>query len=733
MAGTLGTLAVAITGSLSGLEKAFGDVEKKVNDINGKMQTAGQGLIDYGNGMTNLGKGMTKYVTAPILGAATAAGTLVASLGWGRLKAIDAAKAQLEGFGYSLQDVERISKQVNTAVTGTTMTMAEGTSVAAGALAAGVKEGEELVAYIQRVGNAAVGSGREVDEMAMIFNRVQGGGRLMTRELNMIEQGMPGFSMAMAEHLGVSLEEFRKMVSGSQVSAEEFMVVMDSFAGDMADAYAGTWEGMVKNTKANIGIIGENLLGGVFEQSKESITEFLALLRSDEAREWAKEMGAKIGETFGKIVEWVKKAVEWWTNLDDSTKGLILKIAAIAVVAGPILIIVGKVITAIGTIMTAFKAVSGVISAAGLVVKGLGAAFAFLTSPIGLVVLAIAAVAAAAYLIIKNWDTIKEFFINLWDKVKEVFSAAWEWIKKVFIDHHPAVLIYRHWDEITEFFAGLWDKVKEIFGAAWDWIKTTVSSAIDAVVTFFSELPGRIWTWLVDTYNKAKTWSDDMKKKAIEAGTNFLNSIIDFVKQLPGKMWNLLLETIRKVITWAGDMRSKAIDAGSKMLTGFIDTIKDLPSKVWNILKDVASRLLNIGGELWDNAKRVASNLWEGFKSGLGISSPSYIERALMAIGDQSKDLVSSMRGDFRSLADLPLPEMSYTLQGAGAYGGGTIGSREVKHSGTITVRGVNDAGQLMGAVDIIMDALDDTRVQRKVDEIGHRNRVTQLRPQGVY
>ncbi|MEJ7386038.1 hypothetical protein WL512_11940, partial [Staphylococcus epidermidis] len=80
-------------------------------------------------------------------------------------------------------------------------TMAEGTDVAAGALAAGVKQGKELEKYIKLVGDAAVGSNRPVSEMAMIFNRVQGQGKLMTQELNMIEEGMPGFSNAMAKHL----------------------------------------------------------------------------------------------------------------------------------------------------------------------------------------------------------------------------------------------------------------------------------------------------------------------------------------------------------------------------------------------------------------------------------------------------------------------------------------------------------------------------------------------------
>jgi len=416
MAGTLGTLAVAITGNLSGLEKTFSEVEKRATGFGNKMEAAGKKISNVGKGMTSVGNSLTKYITAPVLGATTAAAGLVATLGWKRLVAIDSAKAQLEGFGYSLKDVERISKQVNDAVTGTTMTMAEGTSVAAGALAAGVKEGEELVDYIKRVGNAAVGSNREVDEMAMIFNRVQGGGRLMTRELNMIEQGMPGFSMAMAEHLGVSLEEFRKMVSGSQVSAEEFMVVMDGFAGDMADAYAGTWEGMVKNTKANIGIIGENLLGGVFEQSKESITEFLTLLRSDEAREWAKEMGGKIAETFGKIIQWVKDAVKWWNNLDDSTKSLIKKIAIAAVAAGPILTYTGKITTGIGGIVKvaggAIKlfgkigplvgGLTGIFGGAAGAAGGLGASLAAIAGPAAIVIGVIAAITTGVVLLVRH-------------------------------------------------------------------------------------------------------------------------------------------------------------------------------------------------------------------------------------------------------------------------------------------------------------------------------------------
>src|SRR5690606_36517317 len=126
------------------------------------------------------GSTLTKSITAPALGAATAISGLVGGLGWGRLTGLDTARAKLQGLGYAVEAVERISGQVTEAIQGTVTTMAEGVSVAAGGLAAGVSEGAELERYIKSVGDAAVGANRPVNEMAQIFNRVQGSGKLMT-------------------------------------------------------------------------------------------------------------------------------------------------------------------------------------------------------------------------------------------------------------------------------------------------------------------------------------------------------------------------------------------------------------------------------------------------------------------------------------------------------------------------------------------------------------------------
>src|SRR5699024_9080960 len=209
-----------------------------------KVQQVGTAVQDVSNKVRSVGGNLTKYITTPIAGVITAAGAMTAAFGWDRLVGLDAAQAQLKGLGYETEDVERITKQVTSAIEGGMTTMAESTFIAAGALAAGVEEGAELERYIKLVGDAAVGANRPVGEMAMIFNRVQGSGKLMTQELNMVEEGMPGFSKAMADHLGVAPDKMREMVTAGEVSSDDFLTVMDGFAGGMASAYSNSWSGM---------------------------------------------------------------------------------------------------------------------------------------------------------------------------------------------------------------------------------------------------------------------------------------------------------------------------------------------------------------------------------------------------------------------------------------------------------------------------------------------------------
>src|SRR5690606_30078935 len=128
-------------------------------------KSVGSGMQNVGSQMQNVGRNLSNSITKPALIAGTAMAGITAKLGFDRLVGLDTAKAKLEGLGYSTKDVGRITDQVTNAVRRGMSTLAEGSDVAAGALAAGVKEGNEAGEGIRLVGDAAVGSNRAVADM----------------------------------------------------------------------------------------------------------------------------------------------------------------------------------------------------------------------------------------------------------------------------------------------------------------------------------------------------------------------------------------------------------------------------------------------------------------------------------------------------------------------------------------------------------------------------------------
>ena len=82
-----------------------------------------------------------------------------------------------------------------------------------------------------------------------------------------------------------------------------------------------------------------------------------------------------------------------------------------------------------GSIITAVNAgLSLSFIAVGTAVKSLWLA---ITSPIALVVGAIALVGYGVYQLWKHWDTVKEVLIGVWESIKQFGAAAWEVIKNV--------------------------------------------------------------------------------------------------------------------------------------------------------------------------------------------------------------------------------------------------------------------------------------------------------------
>jgi tape measure domain-containing protein len=508
--------------------------------------------------------------------------------------------------------VSRISDQLATDLEQGMMTMGEATFAAANGMAAGVKEGKELTRYIQMMDSAVVAGTGSFDEMNQIFGQTADLGHLTANNFDMMTQRLPGFSAAMQDHMGVSADALRDMLNDGEVSLDDFLSVIESDYGGMAEEYSKTWEGMVANTKNWVGIIGQEMLSGVFEQSKDSLNEFIEFLKSPEVMAFASRASEALGSAFSKILAGVQSVIEWFMNLPAPVQKAGLAFGAVAVAAGPVLLIIGNIVAAVGTAITAFGTIMGVLSKIPAPLNILGGLFrmvspllsilgkgvmlvtgalralwlTMLANPIVLIIAAVAAVVAALIWFFTQTETGKEIWANFmewlgnaWQWIKDtavtVFNAvvgaivgAWEWIRDKTSEIWNTVVtwIQDNWDKITGILSLAnpvtavirhWDTIKEATGTAWQWVQDTISNAWNTVKRTVLGALNRVKNTINRGWNSAKNLTTNAWTAMRNAVSNGITGVVNFVRGLPGRILSAL-----------GNLGSMLYNSGWSMIDG---------------------------------------------------------------------------------------------------------------------------------------------------------------------
>lgn len=176
-------------------------------------------------------------------------------------------------------------------------------------------------------------------------------------------------------------------------------------------------------------------------------------------------------------------------------------------------------------------------------IKLLGSAFlglgkAMLANPILLV---IAAIAAAVYLIYKNWDTIGPYVYKVWDTVKkytaiawqalkDTIKSAWEAIKYIFFNWTPLGLIIKHWDSIVSYTQTTWTMIKTKISDVWKGIKTTLKNGWNNIVKSVQETWETIKITISTKWNEIVEDTKALPAKFLQFGSDLIDAIIQGIK-----------------------------------------------------------------------------------------------------------------------------------------------------------------------------------------------------------
>lgn len=420
-----------------------------------KMSATGDKLQKIGGGMKTVGTNMTKYVTAPLVGIATAGFAAANELdkAYGNIRkgtgATGDALEELKGnFSNVFENVPQSAEEVSTALADlNTRTGLTGEALELATeqfLTLGRVSGEDVPGLIKK-GTRAFGDwGIEVDDQAATmdyFWKVSQSTGIGVSDLmgKMVQFGAPlrqmGFDFETSAAL---LGKFEK----EGVNAELVMGSMRQALGRMAKDGVDAEEGLKQTIDAiqNAGSTSEanaaaiELFGAragpdmaaAVREGRFEIDDLIASL--DESGETIEKAGddtltfgekmqtmknkamtamEPIGDVLIDLAEkWLPKvegaiegAAEWFEGLGDSGQKTAIMIGGVAAAAGPLIAIGGTLLTGIGSIMTSVALLGPMIAGAGGLTAALGTAggsiLAFATGPVGIGIAAIAGLTVA--------------------------------------------------------------------------------------------------------------------------------------------------------------------------------------------------------------------------------------------------------------------------------------------------------------------------------------------------
>ena len=283
---------------------------------------------------------------------------------------------------------------------------------------------------------------------------------------------------------------------------------------------------------------------------------------------------------------------------------------------------------------------AGVAAAATWALNG---AIAVLTSPITLVIAAIAALIAIGVLLYQNWDTvvefaktawqglcdfisgicqaISEFFSGLWTKLQEIFEPIGQWFGEKFQQGWDAIV--NIFTPIGSWFGERWADVTNALAEVGSWLGNKFQQGWDTISNTFSKLGswfGDRWNDSKNALSEANTWLGEK----FQSGRDKVNSTFEKVGSWFSERWNDIQSALKEIPNWFKNLFNDAMENAKSVVKSGIDKLRSFFNFDWSLPR-IKIPHFNISGSFSLNPPRIPSFSVDWYAQGGVFNSPSII------------------------------------------------------------------------------------------------------------
>lgn len=591
MAVTVAEGVVRVTADASAVTSGLTET---LNSAGGAGESSGRG---FGSRVLG-GVGKVFAAGALAVGAVAATGIGVAlTKGFSRLNAIDQAEAKLKGLGNTTESIGTIMDDALASVKGTAFGLDAAATVAASAVAAGIKPGQDLQNTLKLTADAATIAGTDMASMGSIFNKVASSNKLQGDTIAQLQdQGIPVLQFV-AKQMGVTAEEASKMASEGKISFSDFSAAMQEGLGGAALSSGSTFSGAVANFNASLGRIGAGLLGGVFPHLAPAFTQITQAFGPLE--KGAGAVGDKIGSFLGPRIDAFASGVGKLPQIVGPAFSVIGPIVSNALTSvqeawgylwsglGPA---VQPLFQIIGTVGPQIAVLAGSFSPLGLVLKAILPLLPTIGSMVGTLATTLGSALASALVYLNPLIT------SLTQTLSGVLAAALPLVASLL-------------SSLVGAFASLLPVATQIIGALMP-IATTLIGALMPVLT---QLASAVIPFVTTALGTIVTAIGPLVTTLLGVLIPVINALLPVIMTV----FNAIVPIIQgalQIVTGIIQVVTGIITGNwSQVWTGILNIV----GGVWNTITSLISGAIGIVGAVIGAGLAIISSIWSGIWNGI--------------------------------------------------------------------------------------------------------------------